>query len=267
MTQPIQVVLCGVFFDHPQAGVARMLFPAFLRRACRFVALISVVLAAAFSSSSNLSGQTFQGRALDGSSNAPLSTVLVRLVTESGNVRGITITDMGGFYSIEAPYPGTYYLEGSRLGYDPYHTQLIEVTSARDIPPINLLLSTAPIPIESLVVSTEPTDQWLRSLIDSSRGLLEDTRNQLEARLGGVPGLREMLGWSSPNRLTASSLANTPCFPLQSRDCLALYLRSIQIELEFSVQGLDGVFESYDERGQLQARATYKDGKLEGRWE
>ena len=226
-----------------------------------------VVCAVVFPVATNLSGQTIQGRTLDKNTSAPVSTTLVRLLSHSGDLIGVAISDMAGFYSLHIPEPGIYQIKGERLGYTVFETPSFEVVGNRGLPPLNLMLDVSPVLIESLVVSTQSYNQRIRSLIDARLDLLKYSPIQLngtQRRIGLSRHSSDILGWLNPHDIVVSRPSEgAPCFPLKSRDCLALYLSDIQ----FSGELFDGPYERYDEDGRLQASGTYKDGKVDGRWE
>ena len=215
---------------------------------------------------SNLFGQAIQGRTLDKNTSASVPTTLVRLLDHSGDLKSVTIADMAGFYSLDIPEPGIYRLEGERLGYNIFQTPSFEVVGNTGLPPLNLMLERSPVLIQSLVVSMESTDEKIRSLIDANPNLLEYNPvplNGTQGQIGLSSDHSEILGWLNPDDIVVSRSSGAPCFPLESRDCLALYLSDIQ----FSGELFDGPYERYDENGRLQASGTYKDGKVDGRWE
>ena len=99
-------------------GSTSLLLSAFLRIEGHCGKLTAVAVSIALSVPAHLAGQTFQGRALDEMTNAPVATTLVLLISEDGNLRGSSLADASGFYSIDAPGLGIYRLEGEMLGYE-----------------------------------------------------------------------------------------------------------------------------------------------------
>ena len=228
--------------------------------------LYLVAIAVVFPVATNLSGQPLQGRTLDKNTSASIPTTLVRLLSDSGDLKGVTIADMAGFYSLDIPEPGIYHLQGERLGYNIFQTPSFEVVGNRGVPPLNLMLERSPVLIQSLVVSMESTDEKIRSLIDANPNLLEYRPvplNGTQRQIGLSSHRSEIFRWLNPDDVVVSRSSGAPCFPLESRDCLALYLSDIQ----FAGELFDGPYERYDENGRLQASGTYKDGEVDGRWE
>ena len=95
----------------------------------------AVVVCLTLIGSSHANGQTFHGRAIDQTTNAPVATTLIRLISEDGNPRGFSIADAAGFYSLNAPGPGVYHVEGERLGYEVFQTSTVEVLTPEGLFP------------------------------------------------------------------------------------------------------------------------------------
>ena len=232
------------------------------------IAPLAVCLALIGSSHAN--GQTFHGRAIDQTTNAPVATTLIRLISEDGSPRGFSIADAAGLYSLNAPGPGVYHVEGERLGYEVFQTSTVEVLSSEGLFPLDLLMKRSPVLIESLVVSTERTDEEIRSLIDASPDSLRYGRVQFEEilnQIGRRGDISNALRWSRSEGLVALNTTAGPCFSLQARDCEPIYLNGLHLNREFETDGLDGWYEQYYENGQLQAKGTIVDGERDGIWE
>ena len=219
---------------------------------------------------SHLIGQTFRGRVIDKTTNAPVATALIRLIGEDGSPRGFSIADAAGLYSVNVPGPGIYHVEGERLGYEIFQTPVIEVLGPERLYTVDLLMNRAPVLIESLVVSTERTDEQIRSLIDTSPDALRYGGVQFEEildQIGRGGGVNNALRWSESEGLVALSTTEGPCFSLQSRDCVPIYLNGVHLTPEVETDGLDGPFEQYYETGHLQAKGTIRRGDRDGLWE
>ena len=230
----------------------------------------AVVVCLTLIGSSHANGQIFHGRAIDQTTNAPVATTLIRLISEDGNPRGFSIADAAGLYSLNAPGPGGYHVEGERLGYEVFQTSTVEVLSSEGLFHLDLLMKRSPVLIESLVVSTERTDEEIRSLIDASPDSLRYGRVQFEEilnQIGRRGDISNALRWSRSEGLVALNTTAGPCFSLQARDCEPIYLNGLHLNREFETDGLDGWYEQYYENGQLQAKGTIVDGERDGIWD
>ncbi|SVB17149.1 uncharacterized protein METZ01_LOCUS170003, partial [marine metagenome] len=235
-----------------------------------FGKVAAVAMGFALFGSAHVNGQTFQGRAVDQTTNAPVATTLIRLIGEDGSPRGFSIADAVGLYSLNAPGPGVYHIEGERLGYEVFQTSTIEVLSSEGLFPVDLLMKRSPVLIESLVVSTERTDEQIRSLIDAIPDSLRYGGVQFEEildQIGRRGDISNALRWSESEGLVALSTSAGPCFSLQASDCEPVYLNGPHLNREFETDGLDGSYEQYYENGQLQAKGTIVDGEPGGIWE
>ena len=241
-----------------------LLLRAFPRLEGHHGKLTAVAVAVALLVPAHSAGQTFQGRVLDTISNLPVATTLVRLISEDGNLRGGSIADASGFYSIDVPGPGIYRLEGQMLGYENFLTPPIEVRNPEGVHPVDLLLRTSPLSVESLVVSAELP---VRSSIDLSPSALRYKPIQFEDiqyHIGRGRDLSDALRRPIPGRLIAFNTTEGPCFSLRSRNCLPVPPNGMHLSPDFPTDGLDGPYEEYYENGQLQERGTLKDGEQDG---
>ena len=248
-------------------GSTSLLLSAFLRIEGHCGKLTAVAVSIALSVPAHLAGQTFQGSALDRVTNAPVATTLVLLISEDGNLRGSSIANASGFYSIDVPGPGIYRLEGQMLGYENFLTPPIEVRNPEGVHPVDLLLRTSPLSVESLVVSA---DLPVRSSIDLSPSALRYKPIQFEDiqyHIGRGRDLSDALRRPIPGRLIAFNTTEGPCLSLRSLNCLPVTPNGMHPSPDFPTDGLDGPYEEYYENGQLKAKGTIRDGEVEGRWE
>ena len=248
-------------------GSTSLLLSAFLRIEGHCGKLTAVAVSIALSVPAHLAGQTFQGSALDRVTNAPVATTLVLLISEDGNLRGSSIANASGFYSIDVPGPGIYRLEGQMLGYENFLTPPIEVRNPEGVHPVDLLLRTSPLSVESLVVSAELP---VRSSIDLSPSALRYKPIQFEDiqyHIGRGRDLSDALRRPIPGRLIAFNTTEGPCLSLRSLNCLPVTPNGMHPSPDFPTDGLDGPYEEYYENGQLKAKGTIRDGEVEGRWE
>ena len=248
-------------------GSTSLLLSAFLRIEGHCGKLTAVAVSIALSVPAHLAGQTFQGSALDRITNQPVATTLVLLISEDGNLRGSSIANASGFYSIDVPGPGIYRLEGQMLGYENFLTPPIEVRNPEGVHPVDLLLRTSPLSVESLVVSAELP---VRSSIDLSPSALRYKPIQFEDiqyHIGRGRDLSDALRRPIPGRLIAFNTTEGPCLSLRSLNCLPVTPNGMHPSPDFPTDGLDGPYEEYYENGQLKAKGTIRDGEVEGRWE
>ena len=248
-------------------GSTSLLLSAFLRIEGHCGKLTAVAVSIALSVPAHLAGQTFQGRALDEMTNAPVATTLVLLISEDGNLRGSSIANASGFYSIDVPGPGIYRLEGQMLGYENFLTPPLEVRNPEGVHPVDLLLSRSPLLIRSMVVSVELP---VRSSFDVSPNSFrykpiqfEDIQDHIDWGRDLSDALRRPIPW----RLIAFNTTEGPCFSLRSRNCLPVPPNGMHLSPDFPTDGLDGPYEEYYENGQLKTKSTIRGGKVEGRWE
>ena len=248
-------------------GSTSLLLSAFLRIEGHCGKLTAVAVSIALSVPAHLAGQTFQGRALDEMTNAPVATTLVLLISEDGKLRGSSLADASGFYSIDAPGPGIYRLEGGMLGYENFLTPPLEVRNPEGVHPVDLLLRRSPLLIRSLVVSVELP---VRSSFDVSPNSFRYKPIQFEDiqdHIGWGRDLSDALRRPIPWRLIAFNTTEGPCFSLRSRNCLPVPPNGMHLSPDFPTDGLDGPYEEYYENGQLKTKGTIRDGEVEGRWE
>ena len=228
--------------------------------------LATVFLGLALSTPLSLSGQTFQGQVTDGSSLAPVTGAFIRLVSEDGGERGSSITGTSGFYSIDAPQPGTYHLEVNQLGYESLQTSPVQVRSRTDVHSIDLVLNRAPVLMQSIVVSADRTDVQIRATLDIRPDSLRYRTIEFD-EAEAYNWAPDLTFYDRPRGLMALGASESPCFTLESEDCLPVYPRRMNLNPNFLTEGLHGPYEEYRENGQLIRKATIRHGEVEGQWE
>ena len=92
-----------------------------------------------------VAAQSVLGRAVDGSSGAPVEGVLVELIDSIGQNRRETLTDSTGWFFPRPDGSGTYSVRGSALGYAPIASDPFELALAEQIE-LEITVETAPIP-------------------------------------------------------------------------------------------------------------------------
>ena len=199
--------------------------------------------------------------------NEPVATTLVRLISEDGNLRGGSITDASGFYSIDVPGPGIYRLEGEMLGYENFLTPPLEVRNRESVHPVDLLLKRSPLLIESLIVSVELPVPPSIDVGPNSFGYKPIQFEDIQDHIGWGRDLRDALRRPIPGRLLAFNTTESPCFSPRSSNCLPVPPNGMHLSPDFPTDGLEGPYEEYYENGQLKTKGTIRDGEVEGRWE
>jgi len=83
--------------------------------------------------SSPLSAQRLSGRLLDLESNEPVASGLLTLLTADSVLLATAMTDPTGSWHLEAPAPGSYYVQARRLGYQPWVAGPLELNAGDSI--------------------------------------------------------------------------------------------------------------------------------------
>lgn len=95
------------------------------------VALTTVLVALAGAAPAG--AQHVRGRLLDLESNEPLAAGLVTLLAANRTTLITAVSDRDGYWVLEVPAPGAYYIAAKRLGYQPWVTDLVEVKRGDDL--------------------------------------------------------------------------------------------------------------------------------------
>lgn len=180
--------------------------------------------------------QTFMGRVLDDTNEAPVPTTLVEVVDASGETLAVTAADSAGNYRISSPGPGVYRLEARRLGYEAFRTPLLETLDPDGVYPLDLLLHRSPIPIRGLTVSTERVERQIQLMTGMHPASLsrapfkyEDIQRNIEM---GRSDLASILRWSNTPSLLVFRTEDGPCFSLRQSGCLPVYFNGFRYSQE-----------------------------------
>ncbi len=92
-----------------------------------------------------------QGVLLEEESGASLSQGVVRLMTADGQTVSMVLCEADGRFSLRTPGPGTYHLQGNRIGYQTKNSGEFSLPPGH-ILSVEIHLSQAPIPGDSLQV-------------------------------------------------------------------------------------------------------------------
>jgi hypothetical protein len=122
------------------------------------VALTALLLALAVAGSA--SAQRLRGRLLDVASNEPLPAGLVTLMSPDGTSLITAVTDAEGYWHIEVPTPGSYYLAAKRMGYRPWVAGPVDVALGDDLSSV-YHLGRLPLVLDPIEVSAQATQRYL----------------------------------------------------------------------------------------------------------
>lgn len=111
-----------------------------------------MVLLSSFASPA--SAQTLRGLLLERDSYQPINLGNVTLVTTDGDTVAATITDQEGFFSLDAPREGEYFLYASALGYRSVRSDPIEVEDGMERV-LQLDMAPEPVALRGLTVETD----------------------------------------------------------------------------------------------------------------
>ncbi len=175
-----------------------------------------------------LSAQTIQGRALEEFTDAPVASVLVRLVDGEGVAVAVAATDSSGLYRVSAPAPGIYRLVAERIGYESIRTPRLEMRDSTRTFTVDLLLRRAPVPLPGLIVQVPPAEaerriQRILGLRPASLRIRPIHRAEILASLEKGHDLAALLRWQNLAGLAVFRTRDGPCFTLRGSGCLPVY--------------------------------------------
>lgn len=101
-----------------------------------------------------LTAQTIRGVVSERATYEPIEGATVILIDTSADTLGRTITDERGFFSLDAPGSGDYYLIASALGYGPVRSDAVTLEDDA-VRIVELDMAARPIPVEGVLVETE----------------------------------------------------------------------------------------------------------------
>lgn len=101
-----------------------------------------------------LGAQTLRGVVSEPATYEPIEGATVMLIDTSADTVARTITEERGFFSLDAPESGDYYLIASALGYGPVRSDPVRLEDDA-VQIVELDMSARPIPVEGVLVETE----------------------------------------------------------------------------------------------------------------
>ncbi|MGH7664162.1 MAG: carboxypeptidase regulatory-like domain-containing protein [Gemmatimonadaceae bacterium] len=145
--------------------------------------------------------QRLRGRLLDIESNQPVAAGLVTLVAANGTRITTSVTDEGGYWFLDVPRAGTYYVAARRIGFQPWTAGPLEVKAGDDLNSV-FHLRRLPALLTPVEVSARATQRYLelagfyeRQRADFGHFMTPEAIDKRQADrvtdlLSGVPGVR-----------------------------------------------------------------------------
>ena len=144
--------------------------------------------------------QSLRGRLLDLESNEPLGAGLLTLLRADGTRLVTAVSDRDGYWVLEVPGPGSYYVAARRISYRPWVTGPIDVKADDDLTSV-FHLRRLPIVLDPVDVSVQATQRYLglmgfydRQRADFGHFITPDAIERRQAAritdlLAGLPGV------------------------------------------------------------------------------
>lgn len=104
--------------------------------------------------------QHIRGRLLDLDSNEPVVAGLLTLVDTDGSAVITAVTDNEGYWILQAPAPGVYFVRAKRIGYQPWLAGPLEVRPGDDLNSV-FHLRRLPVMLDPIDITAEATEQYL----------------------------------------------------------------------------------------------------------
>jgi len=118
--------------------------------------LLALVLSVA--GPSPIHAQTLLGRVLDEARESPVTGALVVLLDREGEERAQALSGIDGRFTLTPPENGEYYLDVTRIGYQPTRSPLLAL-SVEGTTPIEVMMQPAPIGLEGFEVEVDPVSR------------------------------------------------------------------------------------------------------------
>ena len=187
------------------------------------------------------SAQTFQGRALEDGSEAPIATALVTLLDADGEQVAVSIADEGGLYRVRAPEPGVYRLRAERIGFATFETPLLQAGASDRSYTVDLVLRTDPLQLQGFTVEThrlsdEAADRAVQLILGISPRSLRIRpvgHDAIQGHLDRAHDLVDLLRWEAKAGLVITTNHQGPCIAVRARGCLPVYLNGLRLQRDF----------------------------------
>ncbi len=192
-----------------------------------------------WAAASPAAAQILQGRVLDGETGQAVPQTVIRLLDASGEAVDLSISSLDGGYSLSAPSPGTYVVEGERIGYAPYRSGEVVLGRAGATYEVDLLVRAQPIKLPGLEVTTERMEQIERGLqlelgvAVASIRYRPILRPTIDEHLIKGHDITALLRWSNlPSIVVIDDPTRGPCFQFRLYNCLPVFLNGAPVRRE-----------------------------------
>jgi hypothetical protein len=129
-----------------------------LRSACRGVVLATVLFVTVAAHDAH--AQRVRGRLLELSSEDPIPAGIVTLLSADGAAVLNGVSDREGYWTLDAPGPGSYYVAAARIGYQRWVSGPVTLQAEDDWNSV-FRLRRLPVMMEPVVISARATRQYL----------------------------------------------------------------------------------------------------------
>lgn len=193
--------------------------------------LAALGLAAALCVAPAASAQTLQGTIMNGSNLQPVGGVFVRLLDGEGSLRAMTMADEQGRYRVRAPYPGTFVVIPSRIGFEDYQRKEIAMPDEDGVYDLTLMVAPSAVTIEGLEVTVErrrEVNRNLRLLLGSSPSTLRTMpiyRDRIMDAAERSDRISDLIAVSNvAGMVTRVNESQEPCFMFRNGGCAPVFL-------------------------------------------
>lgn len=125
--------------------------------------VLLLFVACSLLASGALQAQTLEGRVVDGRTGAPVARADVALIAENRRFVVTGTVDRDGYFSLEPPSPGSYFVYASALGYRAAADGLLDLGEGGWME-VEIRLEPDPVMMGSITATVERTDRYLRDV-------------------------------------------------------------------------------------------------------